>query len=83
MLLKTFYVLCLGILRYTFRISLYVTVGLVNGKIRDAKTLLKNSGLYCKKFKNPRLEETHKNETLRLRSEISRLNEKFPRPTVF
>ena len=39
----------------------------------------------AKKFKNPRLKETHKNETLthhKYRSEISRLNEKFPRPTI-
>ena len=34
---------------------------------RDAETLLNtNSRLYCKKFKNPRLKETHKNETTRL-----------------
>ena len=30
---------------------------------RDAETLLKNSRLYCKKLKTPRLKETHKKET--------------------
>ena len=41
----------------------------MNGKSEtrgDAETLLKNSRLYCKKFKNLRLKETHKNETSKL-----------------
>ena len=44
-------------------------IGALDGKSetrRDAETLLKNSRLDCKKVKNPRLEEIHKNETSRL-----------------
>ena len=59
-------------------------LGVVNDKSethQDVETLLQ------KKFKVPRLKETHENETSRLitkcRSEISRLNEKFLRPAVF
>ena len=33
---------------------------------REAETLFKNLRLYCKKLKNPRLEETRNNETSRL-----------------
>ena len=47
----------------------FVIIGAVNGKFeirQDAETLLKIVRLYCKKFKNPRLKEAHKNETSRL-----------------
>ena len=62
----------------------------MNGKSEThqyAKTFFKNLRIYCKKLKNPRLKETHKNETSKTHqkcsSKISRLNEKFPRPAVF